>query len=127
MIATAKKPKRKTREYQSMYGAPLTPRERDVAAGLLRARTNKEIAKELSIGYETVKEHVQHIMAKFGMQRREQVAVHMLREQLTADAVGQEFYENTRALIVDIEAKLAQLHVLLDEGLTRTSRKAGKK
>lgn len=121
--APRKQTPQKILERAALKGLPLTPRERHVADGLLRARTNKEIADDLSISCETVREHVQHILEKFGMERRGQVAVHMLREQLTAEALGKEFFDNASGLIMDLEEKLSQLHVLLDGGLSRTSRK----
>jgi DNA-binding CsgD family transcriptional regulator len=36
-------------------GAPLTPRERQVADEIMEGSTNKEISKTLGISYETVK------------------------------------------------------------------------
>jgi DNA-binding NarL/FixJ family response regulator len=44
--------------------------------------TNKEIAQALHISYETVKEHVQHILRKIGVTDRTQAAVWAVRKQL---------------------------------------------
>jgi DNA-binding NarL/FixJ family response regulator len=44
--------------------------------------TNKEIAKMLKISYETVKEHVQHILRKIGVKDRTQAAVWAVRNEL---------------------------------------------
>ncbi|MCX7671109.1 MAG: LuxR C-terminal-related transcriptional regulator [Anaerolineae bacterium] len=44
--------------------------------------TNKEIAATLQISYETVKEHVQHILRKIGVSDRTQAAVWAVRKQL---------------------------------------------
>ena len=44
--------------------------------------TNKEIAKMLGISYETVKEHVQHILRKIGVSDRTQAAVWAVRKKL---------------------------------------------
>ena len=44
--------------------------------------TNKEIAKSLGISYETVKEHVQHILKKLSVSDRTQAAVWAVRKNL---------------------------------------------
>ena len=44
--------------------------------------TNKEIAKMLGISYETVKEHVQHILRKIGVTDRTQAAVWAVKQDL---------------------------------------------
>jgi DNA-binding NarL/FixJ family response regulator len=44
--------------------------------------TNKEIAQSLGISYETVKEHVQHILRKIGVTDRTQAAVWAVRKNL---------------------------------------------
>ena len=44
--------------------------------------TNKEIAQALQISYETVKEHVQHILRKVGVSDRTQAAVWAVRKGL---------------------------------------------
>ena len=54
---------------------PLTRREGEVLQQLAHGLTNKEIAKSLGISYETVKEHVQHILRKLGVGDRTQAAV----------------------------------------------------
>ena len=51
---------------------------RQLALGL----TNKEIAAALHISYETVKEHVQHILRKVGVSDRTQAAVWAVRKNL---------------------------------------------
>lgn len=62
--------------------APLTHREVEVLGQLALGLTNKEIAKALGISYETVKEHVQHILRKIGVSDRTQAAVWAVRKQL---------------------------------------------
>ena len=62
--------------------APLTQRESEVLHQLALGLTNKEIAKALSISYETVKEHVQHILRKIGVSDRTQAAVWAVRKGL---------------------------------------------
>ncbi|MCE9553496.1 MAG: response regulator transcription factor [Planctomycetes bacterium] len=61
---------------------PLTQRESDVLNQLAFGLTNKEIAQALNISYETVKEHVQHILRKIGVTDRTQAAVWAVRKGL---------------------------------------------
>ena len=61
---------------------PLTQRESEVLRQLAFGLTNKEIAQSLHISYETVKEHVQHILRKIGVSDRTQAAVWAVRKGL---------------------------------------------
>ncbi|MEZ6090438.1 MAG: response regulator transcription factor [Pirellulaceae bacterium] len=61
---------------------PLTQRESEVLRQMALGLTNKEIAKALEISYETVKEHVQHILRKIGVTDRTQAAVWAVRKNL---------------------------------------------
>jgi DNA-binding NarL/FixJ family response regulator len=61
---------------------PLTQRESEVLRYLVQGLTNKEIAGVLQISYETVKEHVQHILRKVGVSDRTQAAVWAVRNGL---------------------------------------------
>ena len=61
---------------------PLTKRESEVLKQLAFGLTNKEIAQSLGISYETVKEHVQHILRKVGVSDRTQAAVWAVRKNL---------------------------------------------
>ena len=61
---------------------PLTQRENEVLKQLALGLTNKEIAQELKISYETVKEHVQHVLRKIGVTDRTQAAVWAVRKGL---------------------------------------------
>ena len=61
---------------------PLTQRESEVLRQLALGLTNKEIAQALGISYETVKEHVQHILRKVGVSDRTQAAVWAVRKGL---------------------------------------------
>ncbi|MET0781320.1 MAG: helix-turn-helix transcriptional regulator, partial [Microbacterium sp.] len=54
--------------------ASLSRRERDVAAGIHRGLSNREIADELVLSTRTVDTHVQRIFAKLGVASRAQVA-----------------------------------------------------
>lgn len=62
--------------------APLTNRECDVLKRLGDGATNKKIAEQLGISYETVKEHVQNILKKIGVADRTQAAVWAMRRGL---------------------------------------------
>lgn len=61
---------------------PLTKRESEVLKQLALGLSNKEIAQALSISYETVKEHVQHILRKLSVADRTQAAVWAVRKGL---------------------------------------------
>jgi DNA-binding NarL/FixJ family response regulator len=62
--------------------AALTQRENEVLTLLAHGMTNKQIAERLGISYETVKEHVQHILRKIGVADRTQAAVWAVRSGL---------------------------------------------
>ncbi len=64
------------------FEVPLTQRESEVLRQLALGLTNKEIAQALGISYETVKEHVQHILRKVGVSDRTQAAVWAVRKGL---------------------------------------------
>ena len=62
--------------------AELTARERGVLAEVARGRSNREIAKALSLSEKTVKTHVSAILGKLGVQDRTQAALHAVRTGL---------------------------------------------
>ncbi len=57
----------------------LTEREVAVVQNLLKGWTNKEIANELGVTEQTVKEHIKHIMEKTKTTTRTGILVHVLR------------------------------------------------
>jgi NarL family two-component system response regulator LiaR len=61
--------------------SPLSPRERDVLQLIAGGRSNRQIARELGIGEQTVKTHVSNILTKLGLQDRVQAAIFALRHQ----------------------------------------------
>lgn len=71
-----------TPRMQTDVEIPLTQRESEVLRQLALGLTNKEIAMALNISYETVKEHVQHILRKVGVSDRTQAAVWAVRRGL---------------------------------------------
>lgn len=62
--------------------APLTLRESEVLKQVTLGATNRQIADTLGISYETVKEHVQHVLEKVGVDDRTQAAVWAVRRGL---------------------------------------------
>ena len=54
--------------------APLTARERQVAALVVEGMTNREIAARLVVSKRTIDAHVEHILSKLGFSSRLQVA-----------------------------------------------------
>jgi NarL family two-component system response regulator LiaR len=57
----------------------LTERETDVLRLLAQGQSNKEIAHNLSVGEQTVKTHVSHILAKLEVPSRTQAALYAMR------------------------------------------------
>jgi two-component system, NarL family, response regulator LiaR len=64
----------------------LTERETDVLRLLADGQSNKEIARNLSIGEKTVKTHVSSILAKLGVQSRTQAVLQAMRSGLIPSA-----------------------------------------
>jgi two-component system response regulator FixJ len=56
--------------HRRLIGLPLTPRERELVAGLLKGHSNKELATALSITEQTVKNMLSGVYAKLGVQSR---------------------------------------------------------
>lgn len=59
----------------------LTEREREILQLLSRGESNKAIAQTLSISYDTVKQHVRHILNKLNLSSRVKAAVLFAKEQ----------------------------------------------
>jgi DNA-binding CsgD family transcriptional regulator len=66
----------------------LSPREREVIRLIARGRTNKEIAKRLSISVRTVERHRSSIMDKLGLQNRAELIAYAVQQGLLRDTVG---------------------------------------
>ena len=60
---------------------PLSPREREVLQLIARGESNRQIARDLAIGEQTVKTHVRSILIKLSLQDRVQAAIFALRQQ----------------------------------------------
>jgi DNA-binding NarL/FixJ family response regulator len=63
---------------------PLTARERDVLVLVAQGRSNRDIARALSIGERTVQTHLSHVLTKLGLESRTQAALWAVREGLVA-------------------------------------------
>lgn len=59
----------------------LSPRERQVLQLIARGHSNRQIARQLGIGEQTVKTHVSNILGKLELQDRVQAAIFALRQE----------------------------------------------
>jgi DNA-binding NarL/FixJ family response regulator len=75
MIEGAQKPYRDPGESFQ----PLSGREMEVLNQMTRGLSNKEIALELGISHQTVKNHVTAILRKLSLEDRTQAAIYALR------------------------------------------------
>lgn len=58
---------------------PLSPREMEILRCVTRGLSNKEIARELGISHQTVKNHMTNVLDKLGVEDRTQAAVYALK------------------------------------------------
>jgi DNA-binding NarL/FixJ family response regulator len=56
----------------------LTPRERDIAALVAEGMSNKEIARQLGIRHQTVRNMLVHVFRKTSTRKRTQLAVQIV-------------------------------------------------
>jgi DNA-binding CsgD family transcriptional regulator/tetratricopeptide (TPR) repeat protein len=66
--------------------APLTAREFSVARLVADGRTNAAVAEELGISPRTASSHVEHILAKLGVERRAEIAAWVARRPVVDSA-----------------------------------------
>ena len=64
-----------TKQPRESYMKPLTERERQILEQLSSGKSNKAIARALSISHDTVKLHVRHVLSKLGLTSRVEAAV----------------------------------------------------
>jgi DNA-binding CsgD family transcriptional regulator len=93
----------------AFLGAPLSQREQQVAHEIMKGHTNKEIAKTLGLGYETIKEHVGNILAKYGYDRRELIVSRLMKETLTAETLGKDFMKQFDQMAAAVEQTADEL------------------
>jgi NarL family two-component system response regulator LiaR len=62
----------------------LSPREREVLRLIAHGHSNRQIARELTIGEQTVKTHVSSILTKLCLQDRTQAAIFALRHEVAS-------------------------------------------
>jgi DNA-binding NarL/FixJ family response regulator len=67
---------------------PLTDRENEVLRLVAQGKANKEIARLLNIGENTVKTHVRRILVKLNMQSRTQAAIFALQSGIAGPPGG---------------------------------------
>lgn len=67
-------------------GVHLTGREREVLGHISHGRSNREIARALTLSEKTVKTHVSAILSKLGVADRTQAALYAVRTGLATDA-----------------------------------------
>jgi len=60
----------------------LTPRERDVVRGVIVGRTNREIARHMSVGEQAVKNLLSTVYQKCHVRNRLELALFAVRQQL---------------------------------------------
>jgi len=63
----------------SLLLVPLSPREMEILQHIAQGKSNKEIAYELGISRQTVKNHMTSILRKLAVNDRTQAAIYALR------------------------------------------------
>jgi len=66
-------------EADEQFFAPLSPREMEILELVIQGMSNREIAYNLGISHQTVKNHMTSILSKLGVADRTQAAVYALR------------------------------------------------
>jgi DNA-binding NarL/FixJ family response regulator len=66
-------------EHAAGLPQPLTPRETEVLGQLALGKTNRQIAEDFVVSVGTVKNHVEHLIAKLGASDRTQAVVLALK------------------------------------------------
>jgi DNA-binding NarL/FixJ family response regulator len=69
---------------ERLPASDLSPREKEVLAGIVDGLSNREIGERLGIGEGTVRTHVAHLLEKLGVADRTQAAVAAVRRGLVA-------------------------------------------
>jgi DNA-binding NarL/FixJ family response regulator len=67
------------REPMPSQAPPLTPRENQIAQAIANGRSNRDIASQLGITEQTVKNHLTNIFGKVGVGSRLQLALALVK------------------------------------------------
>ncbi len=62
--------------------APLTRREHEILEGILRGRSNDELAMDLGLAKKTVEGYITRLLARYDVMTRTELAIHAERRQL---------------------------------------------
>lgn len=62
--------------------APLTQREHEILDGILRGRSNDELAMDMGLARKTVEGYITRLLARYGVMTRTELAVHAERRLL---------------------------------------------
>jgi two-component system nitrate/nitrite response regulator NarL len=74
LLARRREESRRSQEHARRLDS-LTPRERQILALMTEGKDNREIARELSISYTTVRSHVRHLLSKMGARSKLEAVV----------------------------------------------------
>jgi DNA-binding NarL/FixJ family response regulator len=72
------------RQPEERVADSLTAREFDVIRGLVRGRSNKEIALDLGVSLRTVESYVSSVLAKLGVRSRTEATLYVIEHHLVA-------------------------------------------
>lgn len=72
-------------EEQPTHDVTLTRREQQIALAIANGRSNRDIASELGITEQTVKNHLTNIFGKVGVESRLQLALALIRKSSGAE------------------------------------------
>ena len=79
-------PTKPARQYSPPTTEFLSPRLADVAIGICRGQTNKEIAREIGISDQTVKDHLEILCRRLGVHNRTRLAARLATRLFEYDA-----------------------------------------
>lgn len=85
LIETRLLPHRGNEQVMPRTDAALSPREQNILQHLLEGKSNKEIARELSVAPETIKTHLKHLFQKLNVSSRSQAVSRYYQHNLRAD------------------------------------------
>jgi len=72
----------------------LTPRERDILRGVVAGRTNRELARELGLNEQSVKNVLSIVYQKCQVRNRLELALFALRRELSRESGEQDTFDS---------------------------------